>query len=33
VNKTARGAKVDHRTASFIIAIREVGKATVLRGL
>jgi glutamate dehydrogenase (NAD(P)+) len=33
VNKTAKGAKVDHRTASFIIAIREVGKATVLRGL
>lgn len=33
VSKTAKGAGVDHRTASFIIAIREVGKATVLRGL
>ncbi len=33
VNKMAKAAKLDHRTAGFIIAIREVGKATVLRGL
>jgi glutamate dehydrogenase (NAD(P)+) len=33
VNKLARGKKLDVRTAAFIIAIREVGKATVLRGL
>jgi glutamate dehydrogenase (NAD(P)+) len=29
----ARGRKLDLRTAAFILAIREVGKATVLRGL
>ncbi|HUP23655.1 MAG TPA: Glu/Leu/Phe/Val dehydrogenase dimerization domain-containing protein [Thermoanaerobaculia bacterium] len=29
----ARGHKLDLRTAAFILAIREVGKATVLRGL
>ncbi|MBN1652952.1 MAG: glutamate dehydrogenase [Deltaproteobacteria bacterium] len=33
VNKMAKAAKLDHRTASFLLAIREVGKSTVLRGL
>jgi glutamate dehydrogenase (NAD(P)+) len=33
VNKMAKAAKRDLRTASFILAIREVGKSTVLRGL
>ena len=33
VNRLAQGKKLDMRTAAFITAIREVGKATVLRGL
>jgi glutamate dehydrogenase (NAD(P)+) len=33
VNKLAAKKKFDHRTAAFIIAIREVGKATALRGI
>lgn len=33
VNTIARRKKLDHRTAAFVMAIREVGKATVLRGL
>lgn len=33
VNKLARNRKLDHRTAAFIIAIREVGKVTALRGI
>jgi glutamate dehydrogenase (NAD(P)+) len=33
VRKLAAGHKLDLRTAAFILAIREVGKATVLRGL
>lgn len=33
VNDLAKAKKLDHRTAAFILAIREVGKATVLRGL
>jgi glutamate dehydrogenase (NAD(P)+) len=33
VNKIAKATKLDHRTAAFIMAIREVGKSTVLRGL
>ncbi len=28
-----RAKKLDHRTAAFVIAVREVGKATVLRGI
>lgn len=33
VGRIAHARKVDHRTAAFVMAIREVGKATVLRGL
>jgi glutamate dehydrogenase (NAD(P)+) len=33
VSRLAEGRKLDLRTAAFILAIREVGKATVLRGL
>ena len=33
VAKVAAAKKLDHRTAAFVIAIREVGKATVMRGL
>lgn len=33
VNRLAESKKLDHRTAAFILAIREVGKATVLRGV
>ena len=33
VTSLARSRKLDLRTAAFILAIREVGKATVLRGL
>jgi glutamate dehydrogenase (NAD(P)+) len=33
VNSLAKARKLDLRTAAFILAIREVGKATVLRGL
>ena len=33
VNRLAAGKKLDHRTAAFIIAIREVGKVTALRGI
>ncbi|MEM7051494.1 MAG: Glu/Leu/Phe/Val dehydrogenase dimerization domain-containing protein [Acidobacteriota bacterium] len=33
VTKIAKGRKLDLRTAAFVLAIREVGKATVLRGL
>ena len=33
VNKLAAKKRLDHRTAAFIIALREVGKATVLRGI
>ena len=33
VNTIARAKKLDHRTAAFIMAVREVGKATALRGL
>jgi glutamate dehydrogenase/leucine dehydrogenase len=33
VSAIARTKKLDHRTAAFIMAVREVGKATVLRGI
>lgn len=33
VSSLAKRKKLDHRTAAFILAIREVGKATVMRGL
>jgi len=33
VNRLAAARKLDLRTAAFVIAIREVGKATALRGL
>jgi glutamate dehydrogenase (NAD(P)+) len=33
VDKIASRKKLDHRTAAFVLAIREVGKATALRGL
>jgi glutamate dehydrogenase (NAD(P)+) len=33
VNDLAKRKKLDHRTAAFIAAIREVGKTTVLRGI
>mgnify|MGYP002624440551 CR=1 FL=1 len=33
VNRLAESKRLDHRTAAFIIAIREVGKATALRGI
>ncbi len=33
VTTIARAKKLDHRTAAFIMAVREVGKATALRGL
>jgi len=33
VSRTATKKKLDHRTAAFAIAVREVGKATVLRGI
>lgn len=33
VARIARAKNLDHRTAAFIMAIREVGKATVMRGL
>jgi glutamate dehydrogenase (NAD(P)+) len=33
IGKVAAAKKIDHRTAAFAIAIREVGKATVMRGL
>jgi glutamate dehydrogenase (NAD(P)+) len=33
VSRTAAKKKLDHRTAAFAIAVREVGKATVLRGI
>ncbi len=33
VSGMAGAKKLDHRTAAFVIAIREVGKATVLRGI
>ncbi len=33
VSGMASAKKLDHRTAAFVIAIREVGKATVLRGI
>lgn len=33
VHRLAEGRKLDLRTAAFILAIREVGKATALRGL
>jgi glutamate dehydrogenase (NAD(P)+) len=33
VNRLAKAKHLDHRTASFIIALREVGKATTVRGL
>ena len=33
VSGIARAKKLDHRTAAFVIAVREVGKATVLRGI
>ncbi len=33
VSATGRAKKLDHRTAAFVIAVREVGKATVLRGI
>jgi glutamate dehydrogenase (NAD(P)+) len=33
VGGLAKAKKLDHRTAAFIVAIREVGKATVLRGI
>ncbi len=33
VSTIARTKKFDHRTAAFIMAVREVGKATVLRGI
>ena len=33
VTDLAKSKKLDHRTAAFIVAIREVGKAMVLRGV
>jgi glutamate dehydrogenase (NAD(P)+) len=33
VNRLAAAKSLDHRTAAFVLAIREVGKATVLRGV
>jgi glutamate dehydrogenase (NAD(P)+) len=33
VNRLASAKKLDHRMAAFVLAIREVGKATVVRGL
>jgi glutamate dehydrogenase (NAD(P)+) len=33
VSKIASKKQLDHRTAAFVIAVREVGKATVLRGI
>jgi glutamate dehydrogenase (NAD(P)+) len=33
VSGMAGAKKLDHRTAAFVIAVREVGKATVLRGI
>jgi glutamate dehydrogenase (NAD(P)+) len=33
VSALARSKQLDHRTAAFVVAIREVGKATVLRGI
>jgi glutamate dehydrogenase (NAD(P)+) len=33
VSKMAKRKKVDHRTAAFLMALREVGKATVMRGI
>lgn len=33
VTSLATNKKLDHRTSAFILAIREVGKATVMRGL
>ena len=33
VSGLATKKKLDYRTAAFILAIREVGKATVLRGI
>ena len=33
VCRIASSKKLDHRTAAFITAVREVGKATVLRGI
>ena len=33
VSTIASTKKLDHRTAAFIMAVREVGKATVLRGI
>jgi glutamate dehydrogenase (NAD(P)+) len=33
VSTIASSKKLDHRTAAFIMAVREVGKATVLRGI
>ena len=33
VSRMAGAKKLDHRTAAFVIAVREVGKATVLRGI
>jgi glutamate dehydrogenase (NAD(P)+) len=33
VGSIAKSKKFDHRTAAFVAAIREVGKATVLRGI
>jgi glutamate dehydrogenase (NAD(P)+) len=33
VSGMASAKKLDHRTAAFVIAVREVGKATVLRGI
>ena len=33
VNRIAKGKKIDLRTAAFVEAIKEVGKATALRGI
>ena len=33
VGRTVAKRKLDHRTAAFVIAVREVGNATVLRGI
>ncbi len=33
VSTMAKRKKVDHRTAAFLMALREVGKATVMRGI
>jgi glutamate dehydrogenase (NAD(P)+) len=33
VRKIAKAKNIDDRTAAFAMAIREVGKATVLRGI